>query len=265
MVMQAWFDDSGKGQEPVYLLAGYVADTETWKGFASDWQDELDRPPKLPYLHANESQIFKGISSDDRIARLVRFVEIIRRHGLRGVSFVMKHSDYREYFRVVSTHPSITSAERRMLKNPYYYAFQIVFSTMLLRQGKVLKDTGVRELIHILFDTDIDRRSRLELGFKYFLNSVNQRAPDFLELLVNRSAEFRDDKVYLPLQACDLFAWHLRRFCERGNAYADPIWLDLRNGIEYETYAYREELFVDVLNRLRDATWRAYIAASMRK
>ena len=246
----------------IYEDVDYI---ETWKGFASDWQAELDRPPKLPYLHANESQIFKGMSSDDRIARLLRFVEIIRRHHLRGVSFVMKHSDYREYFRIIATHPTITPAEKRMMKNPYYYAFQLVFSTMLIRQGKVLADTGVRELIHILFDTDIDRRVRLELGFKYFLNSVTRQRPEFLDLLVNRNAEFRDDKVFLPLQACDLFAWHLRRFCERGDAHVDPIWESLRDGIEYDTYTYRAELFVDVLNRMRDATWRAYVTASLKK
>src|SRR5271170_4973327 len=152
MVLQAWFDESGKGQEPVYLLAGYVADTETWKGFATDWQAELDCEPKLPYLHAKESQIFKGLSTDERIARVLRFVDIIRRHRVRGASFLMKHSDYREYYRILETHPSITAGEKRMMKNPYYYGFQLVLSTMLMRQGKVLADTGVRELIHILFD-----------------------------------------------------------------------------------------------------------------
>jgi hypothetical protein len=188
----------------------------------------------------------------------------MRRHGLHGVSFMMKHSDYREYFRIISTHPTITPAEKRTMKNPYYYAFQLVLSTMLMRQGKILADTGVRELIHVLFDTDIDRRVRLELGFKYFLDSVKRQSPQFLDLLVNQNAEFRDDKVFLPLQACDLFAWHLRRFCERGNSYVDPVWTALRDGIEYDIYTYREEQFVDALNRMRDATWRAVLSAMIK-
>jgi hypothetical protein len=48
-MLQAWFDDSGKGQGPVYLLAGYLGNAAVWEQFAYDWQTELDREPQLPY------------------------------------------------------------------------------------------------------------------------------------------------------------------------------------------------------------------------
>ena len=31
MVLQGWFDESGKGQGPVYLLAGYVGKKDMWE------------------------------------------------------------------------------------------------------------------------------------------------------------------------------------------------------------------------------------------
>jgi hypothetical protein len=107
MVLQAWFDESGKdGQTPVYLLAGYVADKETWKNFADEWQAELGREPRLPYLHVKEGQLFKGMTALERENRLLRFVEIIRQHKPLGITFMLKHSDYSEFARVISTHPN---------------------------------------------------------------------------------------------------------------------------------------------------------------
>jgi hypothetical protein len=42
MTLQAWFDESGKGQRPVYILAGYVGKQTMWQDFVDNWQTELD-------------------------------------------------------------------------------------------------------------------------------------------------------------------------------------------------------------------------------
>jgi hypothetical protein len=259
MVLQAWFDESGKGQEPVYLLAGYVGDVEMWKRFSDEWQAELDREPKLPYLHVSESQLFKGLNPAERKARILEFVKIIRNHRPFGITFTLKHSDYRRYFNVLSRHPSMTRAERRMFKNPYFVAFQFVLGLTLLRQAKRGIDSGVEEVIEILFDEDIDRRSRLEIGFKYFLDTMRRRTPQFLPLLINEGPEFRDDKRVLPLQAADLLAWHLRRaYFESdrdGIPCQNPVWLELRReGMEYQDFIYTESQWLDLLERMYNST-----------
>ena len=260
MVLQAWFDESGKGQEPVYLLAGYIGSRTMWESFADDWQAELDKPPKLPYLHVSESQLFKGFSPDERIERTFGFVKVIEKHKPLGQLFVLKHADYREFFKVLSTHPSITLPERRMMKNPYYHSFLWIFHLMLLTQAKKRADTGVHEMIEVLFDEDIDRKDRLKIGFNHFINTLKKRHPDFLDLLVNKEPEFRDDKVFTPLQACDLAAWHFRRLLfetVRGNRYNDPVWEALHKATEYKMVKYTQELMIDNLERLRKETWRA--------
>jgi len=259
IVLQAWFDESGKGQEPVYLLAGYIGRKAMWESLADDWQAELDREPKLPYLHANESQLFKGCSPLERENRLLRFVEIIRKHKPLGMTLMLKHSDYRQFFQVLSAHPIITAGEKRMLRNPYFLSFQIILNVALMRQAKKRRDTGVVELVEVLFDEDVDRKSRLETGFNNFVKTVQRNNPSFLDLLINKTAEFRDDKCFMPLQAADLLAWHFRRFAFevwRGNpTWTTPIWTSLQDGIENQILRYTEKEWLDVLMRI-NKTWQ---------
>lgn len=260
MVLQAWFDESGKTEDPVFVLVGYIGKKTMWEGFADDWQAELDREPRLPYLHAKERQLFKGFSDEERTERLLRFVAIIRKHQPRGVAFLLKHSDYRKFYRIVSVHPTITNSERRMMKNPYYVCFQWIFIQMLLRQARKLADSGITEPIEILFDDGLEQRERLRLGFEHFITTAKQKHPEALQLLINRGPEFRDDEQMSPLQACDLSAWHFRRFCweasiGNGKTYRDPVWTALRESIEYDTYPFKEKDWVKLLLRLRESTW----------
>jgi hypothetical protein len=255
IVLQAWFDESGKGQPPVYLLAGYLADIETWKGFADDWKAELDRSPTLPYLHANESQLFKGMGPTERIDRLLRFVDIIGRYRLEAETFILKHSDYGEFFRIIADHPIITRAEQRVFRNPYFISFQRILTLMLARQAATLNETP--ELLEILFDEGIDRKSRVERAFKEWIKVVRVHEPTWLRLLINKTAEFRDDKCFPPLQAADLLAWHLRRHCEYGESHAvDPVWRALREAADPKVHILTEADFVGMLYQMRDRTWR---------
>lgn len=261
-VLQAWFDESGKTELPVYLLAGYVGGQTMWEDFSDEWQAELNRPPTLPYLHCKESQLFKGWTASERVERILRFVAIIRKYRPRRVTFMLRHVDYRELYSVISEHPAMPRAERRMLKNQYYTAFVVMLTVMLKAQATKWREHGARELIEILFDEGIDRWQRLKLGFEGFVTSVKKNDPDLLQLLINKNAEFRDDKLLLPLQAADLLAWHLRRLCyelSQGNvAYQhDPVWNALFEATEGQDYRYTEAQWVDLVLRMhRDTNWR---------
>lgn len=54
-VLQFWLDDSGKGQPPVFVLAGYVARVEQWNAFADEWQIFLNQNPRLEYIKGYEA------------------------------------------------------------------------------------------------------------------------------------------------------------------------------------------------------------------
>jgi Protein of unknown function (DUF3800) len=258
--VEAWFDDSGKGQDPVYLLAGYLAGKSTWTEFNRDWHAELNCQPTLPYLHANESQLFKRMTTNQRIERVLNFVAIIRRHELEAQAFILKHADYREFYRLIATHPIITKPEQRSYKNPYFVSFQRILTIMLARQAKKRDDTGTIEMIEMFFDDGMDRKARMQTAFAFWVKSANKFEPTWLSLLINKTAEFRDDKQCPPLQAADLLAWHLRKYCDkaaRGNSHADdPIWQALRTAADPHIHTLTDEDLVGMLYEMRAETWR---------
>lgn len=265
IVLQAWFDESGKSRNegPVYLLAGYVGDAEMWKDFADDWQRELDRNPRLPYLHVKESQLFKGMTPEEREQRLLGFVSIIEKYKPKGLTFMLRHADYQEFSRILAMHPLITAAERRMTKNPYYHMFVSVLGATFLKHVEKCEASATEEPIEILFDEGMDRLARLKLGFESFIETVKRRKPETLPLLVNKHFEARDDKLFKPLQACDLLAWHLRRLCTeigagritKGMDYDNPIWQALRAATEYDDHQYRDAHLIEILMKMHVAKW----------
>ncbi len=257
-MLQAWFDDSGKAasdESPVYLLAGFVGSKKNWEAFSDVWQRELERKPQLTSLHAVDAYAlkgqFKGWHREDRDNRLLRFVEIIRKHVSSGTTFVTRHRHFRVFSDAVATLPIVrNSAEYRLFKNPYFLGFNFVLGATLALQAR----KRTREMIEILFDEGIDNRRRLEYGFSEFINTVTRRTPQFLDLLINKKAEFRDDEKCLPLQAADLLAWHVRRLyyeVSRGNKYDETVWLKLVEATNYNNYWYGPDRYKELLDNLR--------------
>jgi hypothetical protein len=71
-VLQVCIDDSRRGQEPVFVLAGYVARARNWKAFSHGWQDLL-RKYGLKYLKTQEGMgSFSGWSPSGERKALVR-------------------------------------------------------------------------------------------------------------------------------------------------------------------------------------------------
>jgi hypothetical protein len=277
VVLQGWFDDSGKEgwprpkTSPVYLLAGYIAPVRVWAAFADDWKKELDREPKLDFLHAKDAYTFacqfgKGSQWEkawgernevERDKRLLAFARIIQDH-LRpmwnaynvpdrlGLTWMLSHDEYREFRDAMERHPLITKAERKVIKNPYFFGFQYVMGACLRYKGFSRTSD---ESIQILFDRDIDNKKRLEMGFKQWVEVVRLDAPHLLKQLVNEQAEFRDDKKHPELQAADLLAYHLRKYIYeitqmKNLDYAgSEIWSTLHNRrkIEFLDLRYERE------------------------
>jgi hypothetical protein len=282
-VFQAWFDDSGKegiAQSPVYLLAGYSTRIRVWENLSDEWQAELDRAPRLRWLHATEAYNLKGEFGFDkktnlpsewvkshgrgntkaRDERLLRFASILIKHLKgevgHGMFWMLKHDDYAHFHNIISTHPTITNEEKRMLKNPYFLSFQKIIGNMLKMQVLKTVTSGTREKIQILFDEGIDDRENLEVAFEKFVEMLQFEPPIHRDLLANKTAEFRNDKDNPPLQAADLFAWHVRRFCFKSakrEPYDDPVWTALRHPeLVVLHQKYDENDWIRILEGIRD-------------
>jgi hypothetical protein len=111
--------------------------------FADEWHNELERHPRLEYLHAKEAYGFKGQfardksrndspwtkkwglrNRDARDERVERFANIIIKHlknGIgEGITWMLKHDEYEQVFRAFERHPRSDPKELRLIKNPYY-------------------------------------------------------------------------------------------------------------------------------------------------
>jgi len=74
MALQAIVDDSGRGNLPVFVLAGFAAEYERWNDFLPKWQTALDGPPKIEYFKMKEafglSDQFESFTVEQRDRRV---------------------------------------------------------------------------------------------------------------------------------------------------------------------------------------------------
>jgi predicted transcriptional regulator len=74
-VLKGYFDDSGDDNNPAhqhnaFVLAGYVADVESWKTFETLWRAVLDKH-QVPYSHMRELAHFRGPYKNGRMTKAV--------------------------------------------------------------------------------------------------------------------------------------------------------------------------------------------------
>src|SRR5665213_561253 len=53
--LTAFIDESGKSEEPVFVMAGYIGRAEEWAAFNDEWRTVLDKPPRLDSFHMTEA------------------------------------------------------------------------------------------------------------------------------------------------------------------------------------------------------------------
>jgi hypothetical protein len=224
-VLQAFFDDSGRGKEsdsPVFVLAGYTGSKATFVSFANDWQAVLREEPTLEYVKGKEANSlsgqFAGWTKEQRDERLARFIGLIRKHDLIALSLVV---GYRGFNRILREPKGI-------MKYPYAVAFANVVAWLMTSASKKPE----REEIELIFDQGaIGRERAIQAAYEGMKGSIPE---DTMDLLVGR-LRFEDDKRCLPLQAADLLAWNVRRdYVEqltKGTRWDSPTWTELRTDI----------------------------------
>jgi hypothetical protein len=241
-MIQACFDDSGNTEAPVFVLAGFVARLRQWQVYSREWERILNVAPKVPFLSTNEAfqqrGCFAGWSKGAVEDRLLKLVQVIQNRVDGGVIFTLDHDGYKAVMAKVDE-LTLTPERRkvRMLKNPFYVGFHVVVLTMLAKHQAI----QTQERLEILFDEGIDRHNRLENGYRDLVRGIARQHPSHINLLVNKEAEFRDEKMFLPLQAADLLAWNIRRERyekSRGRKHNWCVWSALKTAIPYKKYHY---------------------------
>jgi hypothetical protein len=219
LVMEAYIDDSGKGNPPVFLLAGFLSRAEQWEDFSEKWVDALRGSPKLDYFKMSEAAAFegqfRGWNEEDRDARLAELVGIIKDHVLLGVSSVVYHRDYDEI---------IKDKLSKETDNPYWFMYHAIMETTYRWDI----ENGIKEKVNFIFDEQFKQSDIVQGAWSIYY----EQAPTHFKELFGERPVHKNDVGTWPLQAADMLAWHIRRSyyeLELGNVFTSPTMEVLRS------------------------------------
>ena len=128
MVLQACLDDSGEMEEtinPVFVLAGFIAESGEWERFSDEWKAALDQSPKIEYFKMVEASglrgQFAGWCRNEVENKISCLLEIIKRNVSFRISVAVNKSTFSLYLR------SLGFAKRsNNIDKPYCLAFQAI-------------------------------------------------------------------------------------------------------------------------------------------
>lgn len=197
--LQAVADDSASDVADRRLfMAGFVNSAEQWSLFCDAWGDELKAGRPISYLRMAEANNFRG--------QFRGWTEAQRDAKLRGFARVARH------FKPLSFHVSISRVESsnvlkptapRGLANPHFlccFAIAAMLSRYVASQNAAVP-------VEFVFDQQNGVEDDMGLFFDYMKANLPREAAN----LINDKPLFKDDQLYLPLQAADMLAWHLRK------------------------------------------------------
>src|SRR5438067_1373413 len=93
MPLQAFIDDSGgRGQGPVFVLAGLIGEAEDWADFSTRWCRALHSPPRIEHFKMHDAAHRRGqfarVSKAARNAKVERLVRVVDHYGFRFIQVV---------------------------------------------------------------------------------------------------------------------------------------------------------------------------------
>jgi len=194
-VLRAFIDDSGSGGDSTwYVLAGYVATVDGWDRFDPLWRSVLDEDPPIEHFKSTEAiwrrGQFRGFTTEQRDTKIDSLIGVIEQCTDRAICARVRQRDYDEIIKN-NIPPKWDSA--------YYFLFAYLIGSTIA----IEKLYGPGEPMEFVFDSD-ERHERPAYDLVFSLLPFQSFSG-----LVN--VMYRDDKIFLPLQAADLLAWQIRR------------------------------------------------------
>lgn len=235
VALHGYVDDSGygDGNDPAFVLGGFIANVRRWEAFCVEWKTALDEPPAIAYLKMTEavnlSGQFTNWKNKDRNQKLAKLYPIVERIKPMGIRSVIPCQAFRN-----NVKGKITKA----LDYPYFLAlFDMLFMlTASVRHGGL--DIGKP---HYQTDFTFDENKKLEWMIDRWYDVVVKELPPDDAAMISKNPIFRDDKKFWPLQAADSFAW-LGLQLQREKAGQRPF---DRRGLDREVFKPLER--IDVL------------------
>jgi hypothetical protein len=207
---QAFIDDSGsEPQSPIFILAGFVTSADRWAAFSKEWQAALDEKPILEYFKMSEAARLKeqfdekrGWNETKRDDQLITLTRIINKYAEARIHASMRNDNFEKYVK------SLPVPQRKLgTDSPYIMVFMQIILAMAVAGDRV----GVKDPCDFIFDEQGSFSKEALEWWPIFKELVKNSTKSDLSRFVESPPIFRDDKQFLPLQAADLYAWHLRQ------------------------------------------------------
>lgn len=211
---QFFGDDSGS--EPTsryFVLAGFISTAGRWAAFSDAWKAELDGGPEidppLEYFKSTEAAGLRDQFSDRRgwtpemrDRKMLAFAEIAREAAIARVACYLRNDLFERHIK------SLPIPERRLASdNPYILLqYNLVIATAV--RGP---QCGIEPPCDFIFDRQLGFEDETLRHWAGVREAAKQNPRADLSPWVKQPPLFREDKDFLPLQAADLYAWHLRR------------------------------------------------------
>jgi hypothetical protein len=222
MILQAYIDDSrtnARRAPRIFMLGGLVSTVDRWADFSNTWRAGLHKEPRLEYFKLFEALSLtkqfcpsNGWTGSLRDERLCAFADIAKQHALYGISCSMNQGDYDDFVKAFSRH--------KELEDPYFLCFYQIVDAI----------TSARDLFPPADELDyiFDVQGDVGLRAVHWWDRLKAVAPWREVSHLGSTPVHRDDKVFLPLQAADLYAGLRRIQTERG----DQMWSTPRQALQ---------------------------------
>jgi hypothetical protein len=194
--LRAFIDDSVAQQGDKRLFyAGYLHRADAWAEFSERWDWELRQWPAIEYFKGSGDQ-FDGWDAPLREAKIAKMADIIQMLEPYSFHFSLNRKLFEEILKPVS---------------PYGFGrphFQACFAVMggVARQAATM---GITTPIEFIFD----QQDGVDDDVRFFFSEMIAALQPEVRALISDVPRFKSDrdKQFMPLQAADMLAWHVRR------------------------------------------------------
>jgi hypothetical protein len=207
MAYQAYIDDS-IGTDGTYVLAGHIATTEQWAEFSQEWKALL-RFGTLDKTGDYHFHMVEMAQSEERMERVIAFRRIIEKYAILSIAIKVNVNDLKAAIHRIYVHGFDINFTH--YKHPFIFSLFGLMRTFNENRIKFDHLIPAHEPVHFFFD-ESEHRRLVTSTWRRFTKSI----PDDWRHLYESTPNFGDDKVHLPLQAADLWAWWVRKRYEQG-------------------------------------------------
>jgi hypothetical protein len=194
-MLKAYVDDTGKGDEPFFVLAAFVSTAEKWCAFSDAWDAKLKEPPAIAYFKMREAWSLWGeflpFKAEQRDRRVEDLIKIVNQHA---EFFVFCEINKRDWADILAKQIAKT------LDNPFYHGYCTIMNDVFWH----LYWHCTLDKVDFIFDKENETIFREILDWWLIMH---EGAPAKIRRRMGNHPIMRDDVEVLPLQAADLLAW----------------------------------------------------------